>query len=99
PVDSATAPPLKRRCLPRDPRSFLQHDAQAKLLGGAPAVQWELAPAAGGAVEPQDHRAGGVAVLGVAQPAAVIEVEAPFGPRLFDARHAEGVPPEVDSRL
>ena len=74
-------------------RPFHHYDAQAGLLGGAPAEQGELAPPAWVAMEPQHHRAGGVAVLGVAQPAAAGEMEAPFDARLFDAGHAEGVPP------
>ena len=52
----------------------------------------ELAPCAQGAVEPEHHRAGGVAELGVAKAATVGQVELAFRARLFDARNQRGMP-------
>jgi hypothetical protein len=76
-------------------RSLHHDDPQAEVLSGTPAEERELAPAAGSAMEPQHHRAGRIAVLGVAQPTPSREVEAPFGARLLDVGHAEGVPPGI----
>ena len=57
-------------------------------LGGAPALGEELASGAECAVEPQDHRALGIAEFRVAEFPTIGEVELTFGPRLFDTRYA-----------
>ena len=81
----------------RQPRARSSHSnhAQAELLGGATADQRKLAPAAGGAVEPQHRLPRRVAELGEAETTAGGQVEAALGAWLLDARNAEGVPHRV----
>ncbi len=54
-----------------DAGTFEADDAEAEALGGPPSHEWDLAPRARGAVEPEDERTGGVTELGVAEPSAV----------------------------
>ena len=54
-----------------DAGTFEADHAQAEAPGGPPSHQWDLAPGARGAVEPEDEWAGGVTELGVTEPSAV----------------------------
>ena len=74
-------------------------DPQPECLGGTPTLRKELAPRTECAVEPEHHRTGGIAELGIAEPTAVGQEELTFCPRLFNARHSGRMPQWVVHRL